>query len=146
MLKIHNAHSFLWLLIPCPSWFSLFLSPSLSIYFSLSPSFHPYLTGLHYLDMYVCPSVYLSLSLFHLLISIGIPVCVSVTPQVGVAQYLSGLRDLGATFHQELNISQRVNMVTPSCYYQLGRMRFGIRFLSHEARHYFLTMMTSCPC
>ena len=43
------------------------------------------------------------------------------------------VRDLGVTLDSELSLSQHVNLVTRSCYYQLRQLRVVARSLSHDA-------------
>src|SRR5688572_13091248 len=43
------------------------------------------------------------------------------------------VRDLGVTLDQELSLSQHVNLITRSCYYQLCQLRVVLRSLSHDA-------------
>src|SRR6218665_3320178 len=53
------------------------------------------------------------------------------------------VRDLGLTLDQELNLSEHVNLITRSCYYQLRQLRVVMRSLSHDAAvvlvHAFVT-------
>src|ERR1043165_2945711 len=43
------------------------------------------------------------------------------------------VRDLGLTLDSELTVSQHVNVVAQSCYYQLCQLRVVSRSLSHDA-------------
>jgi Reverse transcriptase (RNA-dependent DNA polymerase) len=60
------------------------------------------------------------------------------------------VRDLGVTLDQELSLSQHVNAVTRSCYYQLRQLRVVSRSLSHEAAvvlvHAFVTSRLDHCC
>ena len=60
------------------------------------------------------------------------------------------VRDLGVTLDQELSLSQHVNLVTRSCYYQLRQLRVVLRSLSHDAAvilvHAFVTSRVDHCC
>src|SRR6218665_1786865 len=59
-------------------------------------------------------------------------------------------RDLGLTLDQERNLSEYVNLITRSCYYQLRQLRVVLRSLSHEAAvvlvHAFVTSRIDHSC
>lgn len=60
------------------------------------------------------------------------------------------VRDLGVTLDQELSLSQHVNLVARSCYYQLRQLRVVSRSLSHDAAvvlvHAFVTSRIDHCC
>ena len=60
------------------------------------------------------------------------------------------VRDLGLTLDQELNLSEHVNLITRSCYYQLCQLRVVMRSLSHDAAvvlvHAFVTSRIDHSC
>ena len=60
------------------------------------------------------------------------------------------VRDLGVTLDQELSLSQHVNLITRSCYYQLRQLRVVLRSLSHDAAvvlvHAFVTSRIDHCC
>src|SRR6218665_3578744 len=43
------------------------------------------------------------------------------------------VRDIGLTLDQELSLSEHVNLIKRSCYYQLRQLRVVMRSLSHDA-------------
>src|SRR6218665_3682290 len=59
-------------------------------------------------------------------------------------------RDLGLTLDQERNLSEHVNLITRSCYYQLRQLRVVMRSLSHDAAvvlvHAFVTSRIDHSC
>src|SRR6218665_1019148 len=60
------------------------------------------------------------------------------------------VRDLGLTLDQELDLSEHVNLITRSCYYQLCQLRVVMRSLSHDAAvvlvHAFVTSRIDHNC
>ena len=60
------------------------------------------------------------------------------------------VRDLGLTLDQELGLSQHVNLISQSCYYQLRQLRVVSRSLSHDALvvlvHAFVTSRIDHCC
>src|SRR6218665_3013940 len=58
--------------------------------------------------------------------------------------------DLGLTLDQELNLSEHVNLITRTCYYQLRQLRVVMRSLSHDAAvflfHSFVTSRIDHSC
>jgi hypothetical protein len=60
------------------------------------------------------------------------------------------VRDLGLTLDQELGLSQHVNLISRSCYYQLRQLRVVSRSLSHDALvvlvHAFVTSRIDHCC
>jgi len=60
------------------------------------------------------------------------------------------VRDLGLTLDQELGLSQHVNLISRSCYYQLRQLRVVSHSLSHNALvvlvHAFVTSRIDHCC
>ena len=64
--------------------------------------------------------------------------------------FSSSVRDLGVTLDAELTLSQHVNLVVRSCYYQLRQLRVISRSLSHDSAvvlvHAFITSRVDHCC
>src|SRR6218665_65741 len=74
------------------------------------------------------------------LAKVDLPMLADTFPHV---VFSTTVRDLGLTLDQELNLSEHVNLITRSCYYQLRQLRVVMCSLSHDAAvvlvHAFVT-------
>ena len=78
---------------------------------------------------------------------IDLPLLAQIFPDIS---FSSTVRDLGVTLDCELSLSQHVNLVARSCYYQLRQLRVIARSLSHDALvvlvHAFVTSRIDHCC
>src|SRR6218665_900548 len=81
------------------------------------------------------------------LAKVDLPMLADIFPHV---VFSTTVRDLDLTLDQELNLSEHVNLITPSCYYQLRQLRVVMRSISHDAAvvlvHAFVTSRIDHSC